>query len=85
MACCSSTIYNSSGEKELWKSDGTSAGTTFVKSLYTATDGALPGYLTMMNGMLYFVADDGAGTRELVEERRHGYWHDAGEGDGCRG
>jgi len=50
---------------ELWKSDGTEAGTVMVKDIYPGSVGSAPGYLTVVNGMLYFSADDGIHGREL--------------------
>ncbi len=56
---------NSHGD-ELWKSDGTAAGTVMVKDILTSTgDGSNPDNLTNVNGTLFFVANDGAHGREL--------------------
>ena len=56
--------------RELWKSDGTAAGTVLVKDIndppYTGSrcdgshypQGSYPSYLTNVNGTLFFVADD---------------------------
>lgn len=46
---------------ELWKSDGTSAGTTMVRDIHTGTAGSWPEDLLVWNGKLYFTADDGQG------------------------
>ena len=66
--------------RELWKSDGTEAGTVMVKNIhegtyqYTPTGGgsavtrqnsAHPGLLRVLNGQLYFVANDGTHGAEL--------------------
>ena len=57
---------------ELWKSDGTAAGTTLVKDIYpgiawdvtTATQASsYPSNLTNVNGTLFFTADDGSTDR----------------------
>lgn len=54
---------------ELWRSDGTEAGTNLVKDIrpgqfpFSAADA--PSALTVYNGALYFVADDGLHGREL--------------------
>jgi len=68
--------------RELWKSDGTEAGTVMVKNIhegtyqYTPTGGgsaqtrqnsAHPGLLRVLNGQLYFVANDGTHGAELWE------------------
>ena len=44
---------------ELWKSDGTAAGTVLVKDIRAGHDGSIPGYLTNVNGTLFFQANDG--------------------------
>src|SRR5207302_41772 len=58
---------------ELWKSDGTAAGTTLVKDVYPGThpyydyfgnrwdvpNSSYPGNLTNVNGTLFFTATDG--------------------------
>ncbi|HMC10901.1 MAG TPA: ELWxxDGT repeat protein, partial [Pirellulaceae bacterium] len=48
---------------ELWKSDGTSAGTMLVKDIFAGSVGSLSNYsyLTNVNGTLYFSAYDGSG------------------------
>jgi ELWxxDGT repeat protein len=51
---------------ELWKSDGTEAGTVRVKDINTAPGaGSAPNALTVFNGALYFSANDGVTGREL--------------------
>ena len=43
--------------RELWKSDGSSAGTVMVKDIFGAgTQGSDPAYLTAVNGTLFFSA-----------------------------
>ena len=50
---------------ELWKSDGTAAGTVLVKDIRPGSLGANPSNLVELNGTLYFVANDGANGTEL--------------------
>ena len=50
---------------ELWKSNGTEAGTVLVKDIKTGASGSGPFELTNVNGILYFVADDGEHGTEL--------------------
>jgi ELWxxDGT repeat protein len=52
---------------ELWKSDGTAAGTTLVKDIAPggASGSSPPSFLTSVNGTLFFSADDGTHGREL--------------------
>jgi ELWxxDGT repeat protein len=63
------TLYFRGGDPtngyELWKSDGTTAGTVLVKDINPGVAGASPRYLTNINGMLYFAADDGINGAEL--------------------
>jgi ELWxxDGT repeat protein len=56
--------------RELWKSDGTTAGTTLVKDINTkaGTTGTLdsnPSELRSVNGRVFFLADNGINGREL--------------------
>ncbi len=50
---------------ELWRSDGTSAGTVLVKDICTGTCSSGPKDLTVFNGSLYFSANDGVHGVEL--------------------
>jgi ELWxxDGT repeat protein len=50
---------------ELWRSDGTTAGTYMVKDIYSGYGGSNPYDLTYMNGIVYFVATDAAHGYEL--------------------
>jgi ELWxxDGT repeat protein len=59
------TANNGANGVELWKSDGTTAGTTLVKDIYPGAGSARPSQLTNMNGTLYFAADDGVSGLEL--------------------
>ena len=49
---------------ELWRSDGTEAGTALVKDIWPGTQGALLN-LTDVGDTLYFTADDGTHGYEL--------------------
>jgi ELWxxDGT repeat protein len=48
--------YHEASGSELWKSDGTAAGTTLVKDLAPGSAGSYPQQLTNVKGTLYFVA-----------------------------
>jgi ELWxxDGT repeat protein len=51
--------------QELWKTDGTTAGTIQVADINPGSAGSYPDNLTNANGELYFSADDGTHGREL--------------------
>jgi ELWxxDGT repeat protein len=48
---------------ELWKSDGTAAGTTFVDDIFPGNGSSYPTELTNVGGTLFFVANDGSGSQ----------------------
>jgi ELWxxDGT repeat protein len=50
---------------ELWKSDGTAAGTVMVKDIQPGIGSSTPVDITSVNGLLFFAADDGASGMEL--------------------
>jgi ELWxxDGT repeat protein len=56
---------NSTTGRELWTSDGTSAGTFLVKDIYQGTPDSRPQQLTALGEVLLFSADDGVHGREL--------------------
>src|SRR5207302_399773 len=56
---------NGTNGRELWKSDGTEAGTVLVKDINPGSSSGIPAYLTNVNGTLFFDADDGVHGREL--------------------
>jgi ELWxxDGT repeat protein len=63
------TIYfnamNAIGNLELWKSDGTEAGTVQVKDIRPGPLGSSPANITATPGGVFFTADDGTHGREL--------------------
>jgi ELWxxDGT repeat protein len=50
---------------ELWKSDGTSAGTMLVADIRPGPDSSAPFLLTRVGGTVFFTADDGTNGAEL--------------------
>jgi len=50
---------------ELWRTDGTEAGTRMVRDIFPGPGSSLPTSLTNLNGTLFFVADDGTHGVEL--------------------
>ena len=53
------TANNAANGRELWKSDGTAAGTGLVKDIRLGSIGSNPARLTNVNGRLMFAASDG--------------------------
>src|SRR5262245_1794554 len=51
--------------RELYKSDGTAAGTVLVKDILPGSASLEPNQLTNVNGTLFFTANDGTTGREL--------------------
>jgi ELWxxDGT repeat protein len=49
--------------QELWKTDGTAAGTAMIKDILTGTAGSSPAELTAVGSRLFFVANGGPGDR----------------------
>jgi ELWxxDGT repeat protein len=56
---------NGTNGEELWKSDGTPAGTVEVKDIYTGAIGSVPDDLTIWDNKLYFAANDDTHGREI--------------------
>ncbi|WP_428666255.1 ELWxxDGT repeat protein [Runella sp.] len=56
--------YNNAGY-ELWRTDGTTAGTVMVKDIYAGSSSSNPFGLTVYNGKLYFIATNGINGYEL--------------------
>ena len=63
------TLYfganNAVNGMELWKSDGTEAGTVLVKDINVGSASSSIGYLTEVNRTLFFVANNGSSGTEL--------------------
>ena len=63
------TLYflanDSAHGSELWKSDGTTAGTVIVDDIDPGATSSFPFYLTNLNGTLYFQASHGTNGAEL--------------------
>jgi ELWxxDGT repeat protein len=51
--------------RELWKTDGTAAGTEMVEDIVADPSGDSPDFLTEAGGLLYFTIDDGVNGKEL--------------------
>ena len=68
------TAYDGTNGQELWKSDGTGAGTVLVKNIRSGSGSSSPQNLTTVNSVLYFAADDGTNGNEL--------WKSDGTADG---
>ena len=56
---------NGTSGAELWKSDGTIAGTVLVKDIRTGSASSVSRYLTNVNGTLFFSATNGTNGYEL--------------------
>lgn len=61
------TTYDSTTGLELWKSDGTDAGTVLVKDIWSGADpnNSIPDSLVNFNGKLYFAASEPTNGREI--------------------
>lgn len=57
--------YDEAHGYELWKSDGTPAGTGLVKDIYPGPDGSFPGHLTRFKNKIIFSANNGSDGYEL--------------------
>lgn len=56
---------DSANGTELWRSDGTAAGTTLVRDINTGPNSSQPSDLTAVNGVLFFTAREDTNGREL--------------------
>jgi hypothetical protein len=52
---------------ELWRSDGTEAGTYMLKDINEGAGSSFPQYLEEYNGSVLFIAEDQAGNREIYK------------------
>lgn len=59
------TAFKSGTGWELWKSNGTAAGTVLVKDIVAGSGSSNPSDLTNVNGTLFFTAENAATGREL--------------------
>lgn len=59
------SAQNSNYGTELWKSDGTAAGTTLLKNIYPAYSGSSPQDLVKIGNKIFFTAENGTIGREL--------------------
>jgi ELWxxDGT repeat protein len=59
------TANDGTNGEELWKSDGTTAGTVMVRDIYAGSTGSAPTGLTNINGTLYFAANSVSNGIEL--------------------
>lgn len=57
--------YDSVHGMELWRSNGTPAGTIYLRNLNPGAASSFPGHMAVINNSLYFSATDGAGGDEL--------------------
>ena len=56
-----------------------------VKDINPGAASSIPSFLTIVNGTLFFTANDGSHRHRAVEERRHGRRHGHGQGHPPRG
>jgi trimeric autotransporter adhesin len=57
--------YTPANGLELWKSDGTEAGTVMVKDIQPGSGSSVPSFLVDVNGVVFFQANDGINGAEL--------------------
>jgi ELWxxDGT repeat protein len=59
------TAEDATHGRELWKTDGSEAGTALVRDIFPGSAGAVPAHFVDVNGTLFFTAEDGTHGREL--------------------
>jgi trimeric autotransporter adhesin len=59
------TAQSSALGTEIWKSDGTAAGTSVLKNIYPSSTSSDPQYLTKVGSKIFFTAENGIVGREL--------------------
>ncbi|NJK81367.1 MAG: hypothetical protein HC914_16350, partial [Chloroflexaceae bacterium] len=59
------TADDGSSGRELWRSDGTAAGTVLVQDIYPGAAGSDPQDIELVDGILYFTANTGVDGRSL--------------------
>jgi len=62
---CACGYDNACHDRELWITDGTEEGTQLLKEIKPGDEGGDPHWFTMLDGVYYFVAEDGSYEREL--------------------
>ncbi|GGB92471.1 ELWxxDGT repeat protein [Dyadobacter sediminis] len=69
LTAAGSTLYFSANDgisgNELWKSNGSAAGTVLVENINPGAASSDPSLFTVINGQLYFTANNGASGQEL--------------------
>ena len=65
---------------ELWRTDGTPAGTSLIKDILPGPLGSAPHNLTAFDGKLIFTANDGHARRASLDQRRDRRRHGPAQG-----
>jgi ELWxxDGT repeat protein len=59
------SVYDDTHGSEIWKTDGTPAGTQLIKDINPGAASSVPSELISANGLLVFIADDGVHGAEI--------------------
>ena len=62
------SAFDAASGVELWKTDGTAAGTSLIRDLNPGTASSAPAAFVVMGGVIYFTATDGLHGTETVSE-----------------